>query len=231
MFVNVYCPNEFNERINFFRNTSGWVEDHKITKDNVFVMGDVNCVDDPVDRVSHVLDASSKVFKSFKLNLEIKDVWNDLINDDKGYTFIDPSLRGRNSRIDVILSSYPILPFAKQIAKAPVPDHKAVMLTFCNITNPRGKGYWKLNTEILKDECYINNINALIEESVQNYSEHLSSKQLWKFIKMCLKEHFIRFSIKRKKAQKREIMKLEIEINKLDNSLANTNPESNGFGL
>jgi hypothetical protein len=231
--ANLYCPNEVNDRITFLKDTTIWISSVKATDDKVFVMGDINCVDDPSDRASNRMDKSAEYYKTLKTELQLTDIWKDLNDKDKGYTFIDPSLNGRNSRIDVILSSNSLIHFAKSISTlpAPVPDHKAVSVNFCNIQNPWGKGYWKLNTDILKDECYIKGIGELIDETVNNYSDVLSSKQLWEFLKKRVKEQSITYSIARNKKKRCNIIELEMKINQLDSMMANINARTEHYSI
>ena len=66
---------------------------------------------------------------------------------------MDPSGRGRNSRIDLLLGSESLTVHtdSRAIKQAPAPDHKAVTMNIRLRTNVRGKGYWKLNNSIINE--------------------------------------------------------------------------------
>ena len=62
------------------------------------------------------------------------------------FSYIDPSSRCHNSRIDLWLGSKKILADTCTciMKQAPAPDHKAVAMDTKTGSNTRGKGYWKI---------------------------------------------------------------------------------------
>ena len=135
------------------------------------------------------------------------------------YTYIDPSNRGFNSRIDFILTTKNVnnkVIFCEHKA-APVPDHKAVFMQIKYNGNPRGKGYWKLNTSILDDVEYINGIKDVLKDTIGEYGSALNVCHLWELLKIRFKEFSISFC-KYKAAMKRnEMIAMEEKIQYLDN--------------
>ena len=54
-----------------------------------------------------------------------------------------------------------------------------------------GPSYWKMNNSLLnmlKDEEYVDNINKLISDTSENYTDHLSKQSLWDFCKKQVKD-------------------------------------------
>ena len=148
-FCNIYCPNDVNDRIDFLENMHVFIVANALSK-NVFLGGDFNCVTSKNDRVSGILDKSSNTLDKLKTNLKLSDCWRYHNKDKKEYSYIDPSPRGSNSRIDQWLISDTLLPctVSCHMTQALTPDHKAVILNF-HVTNRRsGHGYWKINNSI-----------------------------------------------------------------------------------
>ena len=74
-----------------------------MNKSNLVIGGDFNCVNDWNDRTKQKLDKSSEVLTKLKSKHNLTDIWRQIHPDKKSYTFIDPSRRDSNSRIDFFL--------------------------------------------------------------------------------------------------------------------------------
>ena len=48
-------------------------------------------------------------------------------------------------------------------------DHSIVMMEHDSTIQPRGRGYWKLNTSIFSDRDYVKSINNCIDEAKLTY--------------------------------------------------------------
>ena len=75
-------------------------------------------------------------------------------------------------------------------------------------SNPRGPGFWKLNTSFLTELEYINQIKTTIQETYEEYKndESVSPSLLWEMIKLKVCEKSLRYSKnKTKQAKQREI--------------------------
>ena len=96
-----------------------------------------------------------------------------------------------------------------------IPDHKALIMDL-DIYNDRGKGYWKLNTSLLKDETYIEGIQSLITELDILYTNIVDKRLLWDLYKINIKQFSIKYSIYiYQKLKNCEIKKLEKEIQQI----------------
>ncbi len=153
----------------------------------------------------------------------LTDVFRKIHPDKTMYTYIDPSNRGRNSRIDFFLCTDNITSRAKiaNIICAPTPDHKAVDLGISLTQNTRGKGYWKMNTSVLNDELYRLGMESVIAETFDDYSDYLDKIRLWEFLKTRIKNFTIDYCIMKARNNKDEAISLENRLNKIDSILVN----------
>ena len=127
----------------------------------------------PSGKSSNKVDITSKSLIELKRSLNVTDVWKLLHLDDRDYTFIDSSFRNNNSRIDILC----VCPELENLVQFCIhkttlcPDHKAVLLSLEDKERKRGKGYWKLNVRILKEEDYKEIIQNTIEETFSEYMD------------------------------------------------------------
>ena len=166
-----------------------FVRKHAISKQNLYIGGDFNCVESTIDRVSGVLDRSSSKLTEIKKDMNLVDVWRSYNPNQKQFTnksYIDPTSKGRDNRIDMWLIPKTIMHNTKSciIIQAPSPDHKAVVLDVQVSDRKRGKVYWKMNNSILTDEQYKTGIIALYNDTLDEYNDNVSCILLWEYLKM-----------------------------------------------
>ena len=219
---NIYCPNDVKERISFLKKVKLFINKNAISKKNLILGGDVNCVDDMNDRSSKKLDKSSEIFSKIKMQLKVTDAWRKLHPQVTAYTFIDPTGNSRNSRIDVLLASTSVISNIQNcdIVYSPAPDHKAVVLEVSLNIRKRGRGYWKLNNSVLTDDEYKNGICKIYNEVISTYSAYVSKGLLWEYFKKKVKEYSISFCIARARDKRKLIEELEYRLKSLDDQLA-----------
>ena len=217
---NVYCPNDLSDISKFLGALKLFVNAHAVSTKHILVGGDFNCVESMDDKSSGTLDKSSTELGNLKCQLNLNDVWRYYNPDIKEYSYMDPSGRGRNSRIDLLLGSESLTVHTDSCAikQAPAPDHKAVTMNIRLRTNTRGKGYWKLNNSIINDEEYVEGITKLYEETMEEYGEDVSISLLWEFLKIRIKEFSIAYSIAKSHRNKNLIKDLEEKLDKFDQS-------------
>lgn len=93
-----------------------------------------------------------------------------------------------------------------------VTDHRTVSVE-CDLTTlAKGPGYWKMNTQILSSEEYHKQIKLLINDIKRN-DKNLFPTFQWEYFKIKVKEISIKFSTKRAKKNKDEMLLLEKELN------------------
>ena len=105
-----------------------FIETNAISKRNLLIGGDFNCVDSMTDKSTGSLDKSSKFLNDLKNKMCLIDMWRFKNPETIEYTYIDPSSNCRNSRIDLWLSTKALMSNIQNcnITQAPAPDHKAV---------------------------------------------------------------------------------------------------------
>ncbi len=221
--VNLYCPTSLPERIEFLRNCIEWIHVNAKDDSNLIIGGDVNCVDWPSDRSSLETDKSSETLRNLKNVFNVTDIWKILNPHTYDYTYIDPSFRNRNSRIDILCASENIVRMTDSCEHklAPCPDHKAVIMTFSCDERLRGKGYWKLNVSILKEREYVEAIKNLIEKTLIEYNEcaDIDKNLIWELIKIRVKEFSIKYCINRIRHRDDRAKIIETKITILDEEI------------
>ena len=224
--VNVYAPNNPQERSKFFAELKSHIDSHALFPTRLLFGGDCNSVISTVDRVSHKLDGSSTQLNKLVQSLEMYDVWRCTHQTDIEFTYIDPSDKMRNSRIDLWLCSNSLksILHSSCIKQAPAPDHKAIEIYCLKMPcNTRGKGCWKMNASILEDKEYVDSVTSQIQDAIHEYKEFVSKSTLWEYIKLIVKEHAIKYSIARARDWKDKIAALELKLDQIDQNLAQNN--------
>ncbi len=223
--VNLYCPTNTNDRIKFLIDSTAWVKQNRYASDEslLIIGGDVNCVESSYDRVSNVIDKSSTYLGNMKNELNVTDVWRYMNPNKKEFTYIDPSYRNRNSRIDVLCVCKELEPYMElcEHVNNPCPDHKAVMISFrCN-NRQRGRGYWKLNVSILSEEKYKDYIRKLIIDTISEYNNtnEVDKAMIWELVKIRVKEFTVRYSCARSKHKTNIIKEIESKLTILDREI------------
>ena len=220
--INLYCPNNQEARATFFDECVNIINDKCSTHLNIIIGGDFNSVVDEIDKKSKPKKACKNALIRFMSRLEMTDIWRKKNPDSREYTYIDPSNRGQNSRIDKLLTTDTLLKKVKccYITNAPTPDHKAVIAEIMLKSNSRGKGYWKLNSSVVNEIEYQVLIKDAINDTCNEYGTVLSKCQLWQFLKARIKENSIRYCILKAQSKKDEVKRVENELNLLDKSIA-----------
>ena len=96
-------------------------------------------------------------------------------------------------------------------------------------SNPRGNGFWKLNTSLLSEIGYVDEIKLTIQNTADEYKddELVNPALLWEMIKLKVREKSISYSASKKRKTKEREYLLEREIILLEkqlDSMNNTDP-------
>ena len=92
--------------------------------------------------------------------------------------------------------------------------------------NDRGKGYWKINNNLLKSKEYEVRISELVQEVILEYGQHVPKSLLWDYLKIKTKEYSIAFSINLVQNKKDKVKLLESLLDSLDKELTEKKDES-----
>ena len=190
---------------------------YALSKCNLCVGGDFNCVSAAIDKASGNLDKSSRVLDKIKNDLKLVDVWRSLNPSQKQFSFIDPSNKGHDSRIDLWLVPKSNLQHVNSctMVQAPTPDHKAVSLDIQFCDKKRSRGYWKLNNSVLNDDEYREGIVNLYTETTRQYGGQVSNTLLWEFLKVKIKQFSISYCVMKSKTTQNQIKELEKRLDLL----------------
>ena len=84
---------------------------------------------------------------------------------------------------------------------------------------PRGPGYWKFNTSLLRDKDYCQKMNELLD--IQMSLSWKTFKEKWELIKLATKGLTIQYSSRKKKAKNNELLALNRKLRQIQNWLLN----------
>jgi len=108
------------------------------------------------------------------------------------------------AQLDFFLTSASLIP---AVTKADIlagykTDHSLITLHLANNSNPRGPGFWKLNTSFLSNSEYVNVIKKTIAEVANEYNNNneVDPMLLWDIIKMRIRSSSLKYA-KEKKAK------------------------------
>lgn len=169
--INLYSPNQDTPQI--FENIKDAIESAE--QDYVIFCGDLNMVLDPMlDSYNYINinnpRSRNKCIDIIKKN-NLVDVYRHFNTDKKRYTW-----RRRNpvkqARLDYIISSNTLLDIVKSCDILPSyrSDHSPVKINIMINKFVRGRGVFRMNTELLKNENYIQLINKIIKEEKHKYA-------------------------------------------------------------
>ena len=140
---------------------------------------------------------SLKVTQDFSENFGLTDIRRLFNSEAKRYTWhqnqpavhcrLDFFLVSESSLCDVTHAD--IVPGFKM-------DHSMITLNVAPHSNPRGKGFWKLNTSLLSKMKYVQEITTTIENTVNQYKDDTSVNPalLWEMIKLKMREKSISYA-------------------------------------
>ena len=157
------------------------------------------------------------MIQDFSENLGLTDIWRLLNPEAKRYTWrqnqpavhcrLDFFLVSKASLCDITHAD--IVPGFKS-------DHSMITLNVALHSNPRGKGFWKLNTSLLSEMKYVQEIKTTIESTVSQYKDDTSVNPvlLWEMIKLKVREKSISYAAYKNMAtKKREEMIIKLQLN------------------
>ena len=191
--VNIYAPTEMMYRKDFFNKTRNWIMEKSENVNCIIAAGDFNCALTNLDRKTPNFDRSTTTFKEFLSYLDLKDTYRELNKDKVCYTYSN-NKGSIQCRIDYVLCSPYLRTLAKKcytLTPPKVPDHKAVICNFRDDIEC-GKGYWKLNCNLLLDAEFVTHIQSSIKEVRREFADVLDSRYLWDMCKVTIKEESIR---------------------------------------
>ena len=192
--VNVYAPTERRNKESFFKHLTTWIKAKRPSQYKLVVCGDFNSVLSPDKDVKGNKTSHYKTPQNFKRlikSLELYDVWRKLNPVKHQFTWRNIFLNCA-SRIDywLIDTSLKTKVISSDIRPALRCDHNAISLKLLVGKSNKGPGYWKLNTQVLKDENYKSQVRNIIQEIGRS---SLNNVEKWELIKIKCREFSQRY--------------------------------------
>ena len=100
-------------------------------------------------------------------------------------------------------------------------DHSLITIHLTNNNNPRGAGFWKLNTSFLLDSKYINLIKKTIAEVTRDYkyNKEVDAVLLWDTMKMQIRSNSLKYAKEKRAKLKSKEKSSESDISCLQKKL------------
>ena len=187
LLVNIYAPNnddpEYHQEV--FREVDRFTPDHTIIAGDFNLAMDVN-----IDRQGSLFnnDNAAKWLKNRINNIEIVDVFRTMYPDINGFTYRRVNSKLSFSRLDYFLVHKNTLASIDSIRVLPSfkSDHSIVVMRMVISTFPRGPGYWKFNTKLLRDKDYVDRINEVIEKEIE-LEKSQTNRNRWELLKLTVR--------------------------------------------
>ena len=195
-FCGIYAPNE--DKPSFFMKIFEMVAENP---ENIIIVGDFNLVMNPdIDRLGDNISKDQKyqsrdIIDKYAEELFLVDLYRCKNPESKRYSWYRTKPKLIASRLDFALVSHGFVNINDNCGYITGihTDHLAFYAYFTLTRNPRGKGYWKMNVEHLKNVEYVNMMNESLDLIIEN-SKHLDTIQRWEFLKYRVREITIEFS-------------------------------------
>jgi len=155
-------------------------------------------------------------------NLDLVDAWRILNPEERRYTWrqTQPTV---HCRLDFFLTSQSLLGSITSANILPgfKTDHSMITLNISLHSNPRGPGFWKLNTSLLADKDYIDLMRLTIHETQNEYEndESINPALLWDMNKLKIREKSLSFAAAKKRKTLYKQHELEEKIALLEKEL------------
>ena len=192
--LNVYGPNTVNERIEFYDNH---VNNYLDTDSPKIVGGDFNCTLNPLmDRLNvnrgtqrPLEDAGIKSIENIINKYDLEDVWRRRNPDCVKFTWKN-SGKHQASRIDYWLISRSLDNCMKTTAiiECPFSDHDAVLIDINMNEIKRGRGYWKMNNDVIQSSFFKQKFNTFWDEWKETINRSEDIRAWWDITKIKIKQ-------------------------------------------
>ena len=211
--INVYAPTKRSEKDLFYKNVMSWIKNVVSPKEKIIFGGDWNYAQNKNLDTQGILYAYGSYDYILKLKKQyfLLDIWRKFYPKCRQYTWRQNS-RKLFSRLDYWLISRDLSQYVYSTDIRPCvnSDHNAISLKLKLINEKRGRGYWKFNSELLKDEVYRINIEYVINKVKTEYKE-LENQGKWEMCKARIKEFTIKYAVEVQRKRKENIVQLEKE--------------------
>ena len=165
---------------------------------------------------------SLKEVKGICETWDVLDIWRILNQEEERFTWRrkKPDIQ---CRLDFFLISQSLISKinTSDIVPGYKTDHSMITMAIVTNSNPRGPGFWKLNTSFLSEDNYVTKIQNTIQDTKSEYANNpsVSPALLWEMIKLKIREASLLYAKQKKKERADQADKLEKIINNLERTL------------
>lgn len=226
LLINTYAPNEDET---FFTSLFEVIENRQ--NDSMIFGGDFNTTLDPeMDLYNNIGQNHIRkraVIQEFMENKGLVDVWRIQNPTKQMYTWRKPETRELvMSRLDYFLVSTDWLlrtNFSEIKAKV-ISDHSRAVINLDFASVKRGKGFWKFNNLLLKDQNFLDLMNNAILKYLYEVKriEESNLCHQWEQLKTIMSDIAKNYSKSKAKEKSQFVEKMENKILHLDNKLIET---------
>ena len=154
--------------------------------------------------------------------MELEDLvhlWRHFNSDQFKYTWFRKNPSPIMECLDYLLISEALLMNIEEVDIAPSfkSGHSIPWLVLAKTIDSRGPGFWKFNTSLLNDENYINFIQDLVDQELQQ--DHESIKQKYEMIKLEKRGATIQYSTMKKRECDEKLLMLQMKANLLESQM------------
>ena len=220
---NIYAPNSSPEIGDFFHELTETVEEVNVPRK--IICGDFNCVlNNNLDIISGDPHQENlvKKFNDFVDTCALTDIWRLFNPESKEHSWSRKRINTLIARrLDYILSTDNVIDDSLEcnMTSFSSSDHRGVILEIKSHDQKRGPGYWKVNNALLRDKLFVDKINLLIDNFL-NDNHETNADIKWELLKLKLKSETIQYS-KSKAAKNRSNKALwQAEFDRFDSLLA-----------
>ena len=216
LIVNLYAPNS--DEPMFFQKI---IQEIESSESNIkLIGGDFNILLDPhIDRKAQgskpKQTKSVQIVNSFLDQNEWVDIWRVLPSRFASVTWMRRAPLTM-SRLDYFLIPQETISIVNECNILPglLSDHSFVNRSISMESQLKGPGYWKLNTSLLTNKAYVNEMNSIIDRNF-NKHKHKTRSYNWELLKIEATEYSQYFSkklaneksVKRKRSCRNYVLK------------------------
>ena len=216
--INCYGPN--NDSPEFYATL--FEEAKEFSNENIIIGGDLNTSLSALDvkGTNMTNKKAGKMINEYIKSQNLVDVWRMKHPNLFQFTWKRMNPKPVMERLDYFLISENLIGLIKDESIQPsyLTDHSFPVFQI-KTENTKGNGYWKLNTELLKNKDYIEQIREIIERLSH---EHNDVIMRWELIKMTIRGHTIQYATRKKLSKQRTLSVLERKLSQLYKQQADT---------
>ena len=184
-------------------------------------------MDSQKDRIGTLSDKvhTKEILSQMQNSLLLSDVWRAQNPEEKRYSWYRCRPKLTASRIDYALISVGLVDLCENAGYTTgiKTDHLAFFLFFLIDSEPRGAGYWKLNTRHLYNSDYIELINQIIEQVKTSCEGQKTAKDTWEYLKFRIREVSQTFSKQAASETELIISQLSEKVDEMHQNLEKAN--------